>query len=118
MPYNGFSPASSLYACPPCSMIFRRELINSSRQNPEAAERRMDSQKPEPTDTWSKELGGGILTFTSEALGNPVAAYVYEAKFERGTSSYSMTRQSTEPLTRAEVETRFADFISEIRHGH
>ena len=28
-----------------------------------------------------------------------------------------MSRQSTEPLTRAEVETRFADFISEIRHG-
>jgi hypothetical protein len=66
----------------------------------------MESQKPEPTDTWSKELGGGILTFTSEALGNPVAAYVHEAKFERGTSSYSMTRQSTEPLTRAEGELR------------
>jgi hypothetical protein len=28
-----------------------------------------------------------------------------------------MSRQGTEPLTRAEVETRFADFISEIRHG-
>jgi hypothetical protein len=50
-------------------------------------------------------------------VGNPVAAYVHEANFERGTSSYSMARQSTEPLTRAEVETRFADFISEIRHG-
>lgn len=77
----------------------------------------MESPKPETTDAWSKELGGGILTFTAQSLGNPAAAYVYEAKFERGTSSYSMSRQSTEPLTRAEVETRFADFISEIRHG-
>jgi hypothetical protein len=74
-------------------------------------------ESPKPTDAWSKELAGGILTFTTQALGNPVAAYVYEAKFERGTSSYSMSRQGTEPLTRAEVETRFADFISEIRHG-
>jgi hypothetical protein len=57
------------------------------------------------------------LTFTTQAPGTPVPGYVHEAKFERGTSSYSMTRQSTEPLTRAEVETRFADFISEIRHG-
>jgi hypothetical protein len=70
-----------------------------------------------PTDAWSKELAGGTLTFTTQALGDPAAAYVYEAKFERGTSSYSMSRQGTEPLTRAEVETRFADFISEIRHG-
>ena len=77
----------------------------------------MESQNQKPTDTWSKELGGGTLTFIAQALGNPVVAYVYEAKFERGTSSYSMSRQSTEPLTRAEVETRFADFISEIRHG-
>jgi hypothetical protein len=77
----------------------------------------MDSQNPKPTDAWSKELGGGTLTFTGQAVGNPVALYIYEAKFERGTSSYSMSRQSTEPLTRAEVETRFADFISEIRHG-
>lgn len=68
-------------------------------------------------DSWSRQLGGGTLTFTSEGLGNPVAAYVHEAKFERGTSSYSMTRQSIEALSRAEVETRFADFISEIRHG-
>jgi hypothetical protein len=74
-------------------------------------------ESPKPTDAWSKELAGGTLTFTTQALGNPVAAYVYEAKFERGTSSYSMSRQGTEPLTRAEVETRFADFISEIRHG-
>jgi hypothetical protein len=74
-------------------------------------------ESPKPTDAWSKELGGGTLTFTTQALGNPPAAYVYEAKFERGTSSYSMSRQGTEPLTRAEVETRFADFISEIRHG-
>jgi hypothetical protein len=70
-----------------------------------------------PTDAWSKELAGGTLTFTTQALGNPAAAYVYEATFERGTSSYSMSRQGTEPLTRAEVEMRFADFISEIRHG-
>lgn len=77
----------------------------------------MDSQEHKPTDAWSKELGGGTLTFTTEAVGNPIAAYIHEAKFERGTSSYSMTRQSIEPLTRAEVETRFADFISEIRHG-
>jgi hypothetical protein len=77
----------------------------------------MESPMPQPTDSWSKELGGGTLTFIASALGNPAAAYVYEAKFERGTSSYSMTRQSTEPLTRAEVELRFADFISEIRHG-
>jgi hypothetical protein len=77
----------------------------------------MESQKNKPTDAWSKELGGGTLTFTTEAVGNPIAGYVHEAKFERGTSSYSMTRQSTEPLTRAEVENRFADFISEIRHG-
>jgi hypothetical protein len=74
-------------------------------------------ESPKSTDTWSKELAGGTLTFTTQALGNPPAAYVYEAKFERGTSSYSMSRQSTEPLTRAEVENRFADFISEIRHG-
>lgn len=77
----------------------------------------MDSQGPQPTDAWSKELAGGTLTFTGQALGDPPAAYVYEAKFQRGSSSYSMTRQSTEPLTRAEVEVRFADFISEIRHG-
>ena len=77
----------------------------------------MGSQDKPPTDAWSKELAGGTLTFRTQAVGNPVAAYVYEANFERGTSSYSMTRQSTEPLTRAEVETRFADFISEIRHG-
>jgi hypothetical protein len=77
----------------------------------------VESQKPKPTDAWSKELGGGTLTFTTAAVGNPIAGYVHEAKFERGTSSYSMTRQSTEPLTRAEVENRFADFISEIRHG-
>ena len=77
----------------------------------------MESQKPEATDSWSKELGGGTLTFIAQSLGDPAAAYVYEAKFERGTSSYSMARQSTEPLTRAEVELRFADFISEIRHG-
>jgi hypothetical protein len=67
-------------------------------------------------DTWSKQIGGGTLTFISEAAGNP-AAYTHEAKFERGTSSYSTSRQSTEQLTRAEVESRFADFISEIRHG-
>jgi len=78
---------------------------------------RMESPKPKPTDAWSKELGGGILTFTSESVGDPIASYIHEAKFERGTSSYSMARQSTEPLTRAEVENRFADFISEIRHG-
>jgi hypothetical protein len=77
----------------------------------------MDSQNPKPTEAWSKELAGGTLTFTSQPMGNPVALYIYEAKFERGTSSYSMSRQSTEPLTRAEVESRFADFISEIRHG-
>jgi hypothetical protein len=77
----------------------------------------MDLRHDQPTDSWSKELAGGTLTFTTQGLGNPVAAYVYEAKFDRGTSSYSMTRQSTEPLTRAEVEQRFADFISEIRHG-
>ena len=77
----------------------------------------METTKPKPIDSWSKQLAGGTLTFTTEGLGNPVAAYIHEAKFERGTSSYSMTRQSTEPLTRAEVEARFADFISEIRHG-
>lgn len=77
----------------------------------------MESAKPTTTDSWSKPLAGGTLTFTGEALGNPPAAYVYYAKFDRGTSSYSMTRQSTERLSRAEVEQRFADFISEIRHG-
>jgi hypothetical protein len=77
----------------------------------------MESQKPKPIDAWSKALGGGTLTFTTESVGNPIAGYVHEAKFERGTSSHSMSRQSTEPLTRAEVENRFADFISEIRHG-
>ena len=77
----------------------------------------MESENPKPTNAWSQELAGGTLTFTTQAVGNPVALYIYEAKFERGTSSYSMTRQSTELLTRAEVETRFADFISEIRHG-
>ena len=74
-------------------------------------------ESAQPTDSWTKALAGGVLTFTAQSLGNPPAAYVYEAKFERGTSSYSMTRQSTEPLSRAEVEQRFADFISEIRHG-
>ena len=29
----------------------------------------MESQKPLPTDTWSKELGGGTLTFTFEVWG-------------------------------------------------
>jgi hypothetical protein len=50
-------------------------------------------------------------------VGNPVAGYILEASFERGSSSYSMRRQSIESLNRAEVESRFADFISEIRHG-
>jgi hypothetical protein len=77
----------------------------------------MPSPTSQPTDVWSKELAGGTLTFTAQSLGNPPAAYMYEATFQRGTSSYSMTRHSTEPLSRAEVETRFADFISEIRHG-
>jgi hypothetical protein len=77
----------------------------------------MESPNSQPTDLWSKELAGGTLTFTAHALGNPPAAYMYEATFHRGASSYSMTRHSTEPLSRAEVETRFADFISEIRHG-
>lgn len=77
----------------------------------------MDPRDDKLTDSWSKELAGGTLTFSAQGLGNPVAAYVYEATFERGTSSYSMTRHSTEPLTRTEVEQRFADFISEIRHG-
>ncbi|PYU23864.1 MAG: hypothetical protein DMG32_15215 [Acidobacteria bacterium] len=76
----------------------------------------MESQQT-GKDTWSKQIGGGTLTFTTKGLGNPAAGYVHEAKFERGNSSYSMTRQSTEPLTHAEVEERFADFISEIRHG-
>ncbi len=88
----------------------------TSRPDSESGDR-MESQKPKPIDSWSKALGGGTLTFTSESVGDPIAGYVHEAKFERGTSSYSMTRQSTEPLTRAEVENRFADFISEIRHG-
>ena len=70
-----------------------------------------------PMDRWSKEIGGGTLTFTSQAVGDPVAGYVLEAKFERGNSAYCTSRQSTEPLTRTEVENRFADFISEIRHG-
>jgi hypothetical protein len=74
-------------------------------------------QRVPSMDTWSKQIGGGTLTFTTQALGNPVVAYILEAKFERGTSAYSTSRQSTEPLTRAEVENRFADFISEIRHG-
>jgi len=73
--------------------------------------------KSQQKDAWSRELAGGTLTFITTGLGNPVAAYVHEAKFERGTSVYSMTRQSTEDLSRAEVELRFADFISEIRHG-
>jgi hypothetical protein len=78
----------------------------------------MESQnESQRKDAWSRQLAGGTLTFTTEAVGNPVAAYVHEAKFERGTSSYSMSRQSTDALTRAEVELRFADFISEIRHG-
>ena len=77
-----------------------------------------DSKQPaQRKDAWSKQLAGGTLTFTTEGVGNPIAAYALEAKFERGTSSYSMTRQSTEALSRAEVESRFADFISEIRHG-
>jgi hypothetical protein len=76
-----------------------------------------DKPNDKPKDAWSKELGGGKLTFTTEAVGNPIAGYVYEATFERGTSSYSMSRQSTEALTRDEVESRFADFISEIRYG-
>ena len=77
----------------------------------------MDSQTNEATDTWSRDLAGGTLTFTTQAVGNPTAAYILVAKFVRGSSSYSMSRQSTEELTRAEVEKRFADFISEIRHG-
>jgi hypothetical protein len=78
---------------------------------------RMGSAKPTTTDSWTKALAGGTLTFIGQALGNPPAAFVYQAKFDRGTSSYFMTRQSTEPLSREEVEQRFADFISEIRHG-
>lgn len=77
----------------------------------------MELQKSRPTDSWSKEFGGGTLTFTTEAVGSPIAAYIHIANFVRGSSSYSMSRQSIEALTRAEVEKRFADFISEIRHG-
>ena len=84
------------------------ESQNDSQHEKQGAQRK---------DAWSRQLAGGTLTFTTEAVGNPVAAYALEAKFERGTSSYSMTRQSTDALTRAEVELRFADFISEIRHG-
>lgn len=68
-------------------------------------------------DIWSKQIGGGTLTFTTQTGGDPAAAYIREAKFVRGNSAYSTSRQSTEPLTRAEVESRFADFIPEIRHG-
>ena len=68
-------------------------------------------------DEWSKDLAGGKLTFVTQSMGNPIAGYLHEAKFERGTSEYSMSRQSTDALTRAEVESRFADFIAEIRHG-
>ena len=79
---------------------------------------KQDSKQGSQTkDAWSRQLAGGTLTFTTEGLGNPVSAYALEAKFERGTSVYSMSRQSTEALSRAEVELRFADFISEIRHG-
>ena len=70
-----------------------------------------------PTDVWSKQLAGGTLIFTTCELGTPAAAYVHQATFERGTSSYSMSRQSIEALTRTEVESRFADFIAEIRSG-
>jgi len=77
----------------------------------------MEPQADKPTDAWSKELAGGTLTFTTEAVGNPIVAYVYSANFQRGTSSYSMTRQNREELTRSEIENRFADFISEIRNG-
>ena len=70
-----------------------------------------------PDETWSQQLAGGTLTFTAKAIGNPAAVYLYEATFERGGSSYSMSRQSTDKLSRTEVESRFADFISEIRHG-
>ena len=77
----------------------------------------MESQTNKATDAWSRDLAGGTLTFTTEGVGNPVAAYIHVAKFVRGNSSYSMSRQSTEELGRAEIEKRFADFISEIRHG-
>jgi hypothetical protein len=77
----------------------------------------MKSLEDKPTDAWSKEFGGGTLTFTTEVVGNPIAGYIHVAKFVRGSSCYSMSRQSTEALTRAEVENRFADFISEIRQG-
>lgn len=75
------------------------------------------AQDEKPKDVWSKQLAGGTLIFTTSELGNPPAAYVHQAIFERGTSSYSMRRQSIEALTRAEVESRFADFIAEIRSG-
>jgi hypothetical protein len=96
----------------------RRKTAADRENEIEFASRRshMESQQA-GTDTWSRQMAGGTLTFTTKALGNPVAGYVHEANFERGSSSYSMTRQSTEPLTHAEVEDRFADFISEIRHG-
>jgi len=77
----------------------------------------MDLQNGKPADAWSKEFAGGTLSFSTEAVGDPVAAYLLVANFVRGSSSYSMSRQSTDALTRAEVENRFADFISEIRHG-
>jgi len=77
----------------------------------------MESRKGNPTDAWSKDFAGGTLTFSSEPVGQPVAAYVYVANFVRGSSSYSMSRQSRDTLTRDEIENRFADFISEIRHG-
>jgi len=77
----------------------------------------MESQKGNASDAWSKQFAGGTLTFSAEAVGDPIAGYVYVANFVRGSSSYSMSRQSREALTREEIEDRFADFISEIRCG-
>ena len=73
--------------------------------------------RPPPTvvkDTWSKKMGHGTMTFTTTAMGEPVAAFNHEAKFEQPDRTQTRNGQSTDPLTREEVESRFADFVSEL----
>jgi hypothetical protein len=74
----------------------------------------MKTEEPK-SDTWSKNIAGGTLTFSSSPKVKPVGGYVHEARFVWMNYARSEKHESTGPLTRKEVEKLFAGFISEIR---
>jgi len=100
---NVFSPLKIPYeSLPTCFEVVRVEL---SSQTPGLVARTVVE------DTWSKKMSHGQMTFTTTAMG---VTFNHEARFEEPYHVQTRNRQSTGPLTREEVESRFADFISEI----